>query len=110
MIRCFVIAVRYGFSSQLRFTMLKSSGQNAFYIGKDLFVRGWLNFDPEGGLLAEITSALWRNKVEESLFTFSIVEKIDDITAKRLLDKDCYRIKNKEGAFAEEHSFKMSER
>lgn len=69
-IRTFIIAVRYGSCSELRFSLLKDQPQTLDFIGKDLIVVGWLNFDPIRGLLSELNSCIFRNQVEESLFEF----------------------------------------
>jgi hypothetical protein len=54
----------------------------------------WVFFDPVRGLLTEINSSLWRNQVEEYVFQFSVVEKLDPIMRERLTDNDYYE-KNK---------------
>ncbi len=73
-IRTFIIAVRYGSCSELRFSMLKEGPQEQIFLRKDLIGVGWLNFDPIRGLLSELNSCLWRNQVEESLFEFQFIE------------------------------------
>ena len=58
--------------------MLKESTKNKGFIGKDLFVIGWLLLNPTGGLLTEINSVMWRNQMEDALFKFQIIEKLDE--------------------------------
>jgi hypothetical protein len=69
-IRSFIIAVRYGSCSELRFNILKEGTQTAQFLGKDLLGRAWLAFDPIAGLLTEINSCMWRNQIEDQLFRF----------------------------------------
>jgi hypothetical protein len=79
-IRSFIIAVRYGFCSELRYLMLSSASQTDDFIGKDLFFRGWLEFHPTGGgLSVEINSVLWRNQIDETLFELTFIEELDPI-------------------------------
>ena len=59
-IRSFIVAVRYGFSSDLRFEVLRSKRADAPFIIKDLLVPNWLNFSPDN-LEVEIDSTFWRN-------------------------------------------------
>jgi hypothetical protein len=60
-IRSFIIAVRYGACSELRFSLLRDQLHNAEFIGKDLLAAGWVFYDPQKSLLTEINSSLWRN-------------------------------------------------
>ena len=60
-IRCFIIAVRYGFASELRFLLMNSAEQSPEFLNKDLFFVSWVNFNPVDGLAHEIDSALYRN-------------------------------------------------
>jgi hypothetical protein len=89
-IRSFIIAVRYGSCSDLRFSLLRDQNQSAEFIGKDLLANGWLNFDPSKGLLTEINSSLYRNQVEEHEFHLSVFEKLDPEISERLSNKDYY--------------------
>lgn len=78
-IRSFIIAVRYGSCSDFRFSFLLTDSQTADFVSKDYLVNGWLNFDPEGGLLSEINSSLSRNEVESSnftLFKYNLIETL----------------------------------
>ena len=59
-IRSFIIAVRYGFSSELRYNMLKENLQNKDFINKDLLGESWINPKPIA-LLPEVEAAMWRN-------------------------------------------------
>jgi hypothetical protein len=89
-IRTFIIAVRYGSCSELRFSLLKDQTQTLDFLGKDLIGVGWLNFDPIKGLFSELNSCLWRNQVEESLFEFQFIEKLDIEYTNRLKDETYY--------------------
>ena len=60
------------------------------FIGKDLLARGWLLLDPVAGLLTEINSCMWRNQVEDQLFRFQFIEKLDAEYTKRLKDDNYY--------------------
>ena len=71
--------------------MLHASAQNSDFINKDLLVGAWIRFDPVGGLLTEINSCLWRNKIEEPLFKFTFLEKLDDVVHMRLTNEDYYK-------------------
>lgn len=59
-IRCFVIAVRYGYSSNLRYKVIREKSQVGSYLTKDLLIGMWVNLNPET-LKAETDSAMWRN-------------------------------------------------
>jgi tetrahydromethanopterin S-methyltransferase subunit F len=90
-IRSFIIAVRYGFCSELRYLMLKSTHQSAVFINKDLLASGWLRFDPVEGLHNELNSCVYRCQVEESFFSLSFIEKLDPEYRMRLTDEDYYK-------------------
>ncbi len=96
MIRSFIIAVRYGSCSELRFSLLKEGPKSKDFIGKDLLARGWLLLDPVAGLLTEINSCMWRNQVEDQLFQFQFIEKLDAEFTKRLKDDNYYGQMSKE--------------
>jgi len=64
--------------------MLKESTQTATFVAKDLLGQGWLFFNPVGGLLSEINSCMWRNQIEDQLFQFKFIEKLDPEYANRL--------------------------
>ena len=76
-IRAFIVAVRYGYSSDLRFQVIRSKRADAPFIIKDLLVVNWLEFHPDN-LDIEIDSVFWRNQVEEHKFYFKFYETIDD--------------------------------
>ena len=57
--RCFIIAVRYGYIS-VRIQILTSKIVDDSYIGRDLLLRAWVNFNPQF-LDIEYESALFRN-------------------------------------------------
>jgi hypothetical protein len=63
-IRSFIVAVRYGFSSRFRLKMIINAKQDFAFIAKDLLIPSWMNLSPEG-LDPEIEAAMWRNQVEE---------------------------------------------
>jgi hypothetical protein len=90
-IRSFIIAVRYAYCSELRFSLLKHGAQEVAFISKDLLFYSWLILDPTNGLWEEIQSSLWRNQVEEALFKISIIETMDRDTYRRLTDSDYYK-------------------
>ena len=71
--------------------MLRASNQNDIFIKKDLLARGWLEFEPDGSLNIEIDSALWANYVEEKIFKFSIIEKLDQSYEQRFTDFNYYK-------------------
>ena len=50
-IRSFIIAVRYGSCSDLRFSLLQTDSQTADFVSKEYLANGWLFFDPNAGLL-----------------------------------------------------------
>ena len=41
-IRSFVIAVRYGFASELRYLLMRSSMQDVTFLTKDIFIGNWV--------------------------------------------------------------------
>jgi hypothetical protein len=45
-IRSFIVAVRYGYSSPLRYHVLKSTRKDAAFISRDLMVVSWFNTTP----------------------------------------------------------------
>ncbi|CDW79246.1 UNKNOWN [Stylonychia lemnae] len=93
-VRCFIIAVRYGYSSQVRFDLMKSGKQKVEFVNKDLLVLNWFVINPTS-IDLEIESAFWRNQVEDKDFYFMFFEKIqDNDTRERLTDDDYYE-KNK---------------
>eukprot|EP00347_Sterkiella_histriomuscorum_P001687 403371064 len=89
-IRSFIIAVRYGFSSELRFKVLRSSRADANYISKDLLGASWINTHPDT-LEPEIDSVFWRNQVEEFNFNMKFYEKLDDCTYEKFHNEDYYK-------------------
>ena len=92
-IRSFIIAVRYGSCSDLRFSFLQTDSQTADFVSKDYLARGWLFFDPNGGLLQEINSSLWRNEVEDSseFFHYNVMERLTEDYRARLRDPQYYK-------------------
>ena len=76
--------MRYGSCSELRFSLLRESKQTANFVSKDLLGNGWLFFNPVGGLLTEINSCMWRNQIDDQLFQFKFIEKLDPEYANRL--------------------------
>lgn len=89
LIRAFIVAVRYGFTSKFRLSMLTKYSQNFNYISQDLLIPNWMNFNPEG-LDIEIEAAMWRNLVEPETFKFSFIEELHSDVAERLSNKDYY--------------------
>lgn len=63
-LRCFIIAVRYGYISNLRLKLLDSKPQLGDYINKDLLIRQWIALNPDN-IKTELEATLWRNEVEE---------------------------------------------
>ena len=59
-VRCFIIAVRYGFSSDLRYNMLKEQVHNQDFLDKDLLGVSWLN-PKANALMPEVEATMWRN-------------------------------------------------
>jgi hypothetical protein len=92
-IRCFIIAVRYGSCSDLRFSLLQTDSQTADFVSKDYLARGWLFFDPNAGLLSEINSSLWRNEVEDcsEFFRYNVMERLTEDNRERLIDPQYYK-------------------
>ncbi|CDW75954.1 UNKNOWN [Stylonychia lemnae] len=89
LIRSFVIAVRYGYTSQFRLTTLRNSNQDLSYIAQDLLLPTWINFNPEG-LDLEIEASMWRNQVEPETFKFTFIEELEKNMGERLLNKNYY--------------------
>eukprot|EP00347_Sterkiella_histriomuscorum_P022734 403337362 len=91
LIRSFIIAVRYGYSSDARFQLMSISIQNLEYVSQDLLIRQWFILSNET-IEKEIDSAFWRNQVEFKEFKFMIFEDIQDQEMKnRFLDPDLLR-------------------
>eukprot|EP00347_Sterkiella_histriomuscorum_P018466 403345412 len=89
LIRSFVIAVRYGYSSSFRLDSLKKANQEFGFIAQDLLLPNWINFNPDG-LDLEIEGAMWRNQVEVGTFKFTFIEEINSKMSERLLDNNYY--------------------
>jgi hypothetical protein len=60
-------------------------------LGKDLLIRGWLNFNPNTNLITEIKSVLYRNQVEEELLKISLLETLSETQEARFSDPDYYK-------------------
>eukprot|EP00347_Sterkiella_histriomuscorum_P009873 403339548 len=90
LIRSFVIAVRYGYSSNFRLNSLKKAKQEFDFIAQDLLIPNWINFNPDG-LDLEIEGAMWRNQIEPETFKFTFIEELQKDMAERLIDKDYYK-------------------
>ena len=87
--RGFIIAVRYGFASTFRLSMLTSKKQDFNYIAQDLLIPTWMNFNPHG-LDLEIEAAMWRNQIEEQTFKFNFIEDINTELKMRLSNPKFY--------------------
>ncbi|CDW84101.1 UNKNOWN [Stylonychia lemnae] len=98
LIRSFIIAVRYGYSSNLRFALLKTQTQGGEFIAKDLLVVSWIHTHP-AGLDLEIEAVLWRNQIEEEYFKLQFFEELLPVTYDKFTDSNFYE---KEG-----NEFKM---
>ncbi|CDW73934.1 UNKNOWN [Stylonychia lemnae] len=98
LIRSFIIAVRYGYSSNLRFALLKNQTQGGEFIAKDLLVVSWIHTHP-AGLDLEIEAVLWRNQIEEEYFKLQFFEELLPVTYAKFTDSNFYE---KEG-----NQFKM---
>jgi hypothetical protein len=90
LIRSFIIAVRYGFTSKFRLSMLTKYSQDFGFISQDLLIPNWFNFNPDG-LDLEIEGAIWRNLVEPETFKVSFIEELHPDMASRLSNKDFYK-------------------
>lgn len=88
-IRSFIVSVRYGYSSKLRFQILKSTRADAPFITKDLLVPSWV-FTHPNSLEIEIDSVFWRNQIEENRFYLKFYETLDEDTQKKFQDKLYY--------------------
>lgn len=89
MLRCFIIAVRYGYISNLRFKLLKEKTQDDKYISKDLLVAQWIEFKPEN-IKEELEATKWRNEIEDSVFRVKFLEKLQDDLHNRFSTEDIY--------------------
>ncbi|CDW86475.1 UNKNOWN [Stylonychia lemnae] len=92
-IRSFIVAVRYGFSSKLRFKVLRSTRKDATYVSQDLIAQSWVYTTPKQ-LDPEIDSVFWRNQIEEKQFFMRFYEELDEVTTQKFTDPDFY---NREG-------------
>lgn len=72
-IRAFLIAVRYGYCSSLRFSLMNKSVQETKYLSRDLLLVGWANYSREG-IDSEIEAVLWRKQIEENFFNLAFIE------------------------------------
>lgn len=75
-IRSFIIAVRYGYCSDLRYKLLTTAQQKDSYISSDLMIVVWTTYGNLTTLNSEIKSAMWRNQVEDKFFKFQFFEQI----------------------------------
>ncbi|TNV83100.1 hypothetical protein FGO68_gene934 [Halteria grandinella] len=89
-IRSFIVSVRYGFISDLRHDLYKASVQDLTFIAKDLLTENWIKLNPTGGLMEEIQASMYRNNVEEQVFTFSFTQVLDRTSAARYSQEDYY--------------------
>lgn len=87
--RSFIIAVRYGYISEMRLRTLSSGVLEISKITSDLLVNNWLLFHPEY-LNIEYESTMYRNEIEESSFQMAFIEDIHDDLKDRLTDLNYY--------------------
>eukprot|EP00347_Sterkiella_histriomuscorum_P021309 403334452 len=89
-IRSFIVAVRYGYSSELRFKVLTSTRADAPFITRDLLVLSWLTTHPNM-LDIEIDSVFWRNQVEDHRLIFKFYENLDHDMNQKFHDVNYYK-------------------
>jgi hypothetical protein len=90
--RCFIIAVRYGYISNVRYMLLKAKA-NLNWISKDFLATGWLKLDPQT-LQEQINATRHRLQFFEDEFNFSFVEELPKDLKERF-DKEDYYDKSK---------------
>lgn len=83
------MAVRYAFSSPLRYSILRSDRKEAPFITKDLLVQNWINTTPKS-LEPEIDSVFWRNQIEEDNLEVDFLEKISELNYRKFTQQDFY--------------------
>lgn len=88
--RVFIISVRYGFISDLRHDLYRDSLKNLDFISKDLMIENWIKLHPTKGIVEEIRSSLFRNRVEEQIFSLSFTQQLDQTTMARYSREDYY--------------------
>lgn len=86
--RCFIIAVRYGYISRVRYTLLKAKA-NLHWISKDFLFAGWLKLDPST-LQEQINATRHRLQFFEDEFMFSFVEELPTDLKERFGKEDYY--------------------
>ena len=87
--RSFIIAVRYGYISEMRLRTLSAGVLEFSKITSDLLVNNWLLFHPEY-LNIEYESTIFRNEIEECSFQMAFIEDIHDDLKDRLTDLNYY--------------------
>ncbi|CDW84394.1 UNKNOWN [Stylonychia lemnae] len=107
LIRCFLISVRHGYSSEMRYKLMTQSPQSKQYISKDLLLINWFFLTPDC-IEDEIQSVFWRKQIEEREFKFEFFEKISDQDMKDRLSDDNYFQKNKSKFTQKEYSRRLS--
>ncbi|CDW91059.1 UNKNOWN [Stylonychia lemnae] len=87
--RIFIIAVRYGFTSEFRLQLLMRQKQEYAFIARDLLLPTWIELTPQG-METELEAVLWRNQIDESKFKLGFIEKLNDKLDQKLSSKDYY--------------------
>ena len=92
--RCFIVSVRYGFMSSLRYK-LSSSKANLNWIIADFLFLGWLKLSPKTAK-NEIAATRHRLQINDDEFKFNFTQDLP-LELEQRFSKDDYYINNKEG-------------
>jgi hypothetical protein len=72
-IRAFIMAVMYGFTSKVRAQILSKADKGWKFVARDLLIPSWYMLSPQT-LKIEVYSSIWKNHIEENLFMIAFVE------------------------------------
>ena len=86
--RCFIIAVRYGFMSKLRYKLLHSKA-NISWISADFLVIGWLKLSPIS-LKEEIRATKHRLQIPDDNFMFNFTQNLPPELSEKFSKEDYY--------------------
>jgi len=87
--RSFIIGVRYGFMSTVRYNMMGKQFAQFDWLTNDFLFMGWLRLSPKT-LKEEINAAKFRTQVIEEEFTFTFVQDLPEELAEKFEKEDYY--------------------
>ena len=91
--RAYIISVRYGFMSDIRFETLHQNDVGLKWITGDFILKGWLKQNP-GLIRSEIEATKNRLSIEEHEFSFNFLQELPPNVAEKFSKVDYYERKN----------------